>query len=92
MSVWDGGEKEIATNVVSTGERESNFSFENVTDELTSDDTPPTQLSKWHKLTDEQIAIIEKHCSFSNGFYERCRVARKHLNIRLHRGGYYEQL
>ena len=73
-------------------ERESNFSFEGVTDELTSDDTPPTKLNKWHKLTDEQIAIIEKHCSFSNGFYERCRVARKHLNIRLHRGGYYEQL
>lgn len=75
-------------------ERESNFSFEGVTDELTSDDTPPkpTKLNKWHKLTEEQIAIIEKHCSFSNGFYERCRVARKHLNIRLHRGGYYEQL
>ncbi len=73
-------------------ERESNFSYEGVTDELASDDTPPTRLNKWHKLTDEQIAIIEKHCSFSNGFYERCRVARKHLNIRLHRGGYYEQL
>ena len=26
MSVWDGDEKETATNVVSIGERESNFS------------------------------------------------------------------
>ena len=26
MSVWDGDEKETARNVVSTGERESNFS------------------------------------------------------------------
>lgn len=66
-------------------EKERDFSFE-VTDER------PTKLNSWHKLTDEQIAIIEQHCSFKTGFYERCRVARKHLNIRLHRGGYYEQL
>jgi hypothetical protein len=67
-------------------EEERDFSFDEVTDER------PTKLNSWHKLTDEQIAIIEQHCSFKTGFYERCRVARKHLNIRLHRGGYYEQL
>jgi hypothetical protein len=67
-------------------EKERDFSFDEVTDER------PTKLNSWHKLTDEQIAIIEQHCSFKTGFYERCRVARKHLNIRLHRGGYYEQL
>ena len=71
-------------------ERESNFSIEGVTDEQASE--VPTKLNRWHKLTDEQIKIIEQHCQFKTGFYERCKVARRHLNIRLHRGGYYEQL
>ncbi len=46
----------------------------------------------WLRLSDEMKTIIEQHCQFTTGFYERARVARKHLNIKLIRGGYYEAL
>ena len=46
----------------------------------------------WLRLTDEMQTIIEQHCQFTTGFYERARIARKHLNIKLIRGGYYEAL
>ena len=48
---------------------------------------PKTQ----HKLTPEMIEIIESHAKYS-GHDERVNVARKHLNIKLLKGGYYEQL
>jgi len=46
----------------------------------------------WLRITDEMKETIESHCQFSTGFYERARIARKHLNIKLIRGGYYEQI
>lgn len=48
---------------------------------------PKTQ----HKLTPEMIQIIESHAQYS-GHDERVNVAREHLNIKLLKGGYYEQL
>lgn len=43
------------------------------------------------QLTQEQKNIINQHVRFS-GHNERVRVARKYLNIKLIKGGYYEQI
>lgn len=48
---------------------------------------PKTQ----HKLTPAMINTIESHAKYS-GHDERVKVAREHLNIKLLKGGYYEQL
>jgi len=48
---------------------------------------PKTQ----HKLTTAMINTIESHAKYS-GHDERVKVAREHLNIKLLKGGYYEQI
>lgn len=48
---------------------------------------PKTQ----HKLTPAMINTIESHAKYS-GHDERVKVAREHLNIKLLKGGYYEQI
>ena len=44
-----------------------------------------------HKLTPAMINTIESHAKYS-GHDERVKVAREHLNIKLLKGGYYEQI
>ena len=48
---------------------------------------PKTQ----HRLTADMIKTIEGHAQYS-GHDERVRVAREHLNIKLLKGGFHEQL
>lgn len=48
-------------------------------------------ISKPQALTAQMIQTIEQHAQFA-GHDERVRVAKEHLNIKLLKGGYYEQL
>ena len=48
-------------------------------------------IQKHLQLTADQKATIQKHVRFE-GHAERVRVARKLLNIKLLKGGYYEPI
>ena len=63
------------------------LAYEAINDTTLNSSLPKTQ----HKLTPAMINTIESHAKYS-GHDERVKVAREHLNIKLLKGGYYEQI
>ena len=63
------------------------LAYEAINETTLNSSLPKTQ----HKLTPAMINTIESHAKYS-GHDERVKVAREHLNIKLLKGGYYEQI
>jgi len=77
----------INNTIIQSKEEAPNLAYKAINETTLNSSLPKTQ----HKLTPEMINIIESHAKYS-GHDERVNVARQHLNIKLLKGGYYEQL
>lgn len=84
-----------ANEVVNLADNQSHSLGDNwgeITDQINANELAAKANISEHKLLNaDQKAIIQKHIRFA-GHGERVRVARKYLNIKLLKGGYYEPI
>jgi len=73
--------------IIQPKEQTQALAYEAINETTLNSSLPKTQ----HKLTPAMINTIESHAKYS-GHDERVKVAREHLNIKLLKGGYYEQI
>ena len=77
----------INNTIIQSHEEAQPLAHKAINDVALNSSLPKTQ----HRLTADMIKTIEGHAQYS-GHDERVRVAREHLNIKLLKGGFYEQL
>jgi len=77
----------INNTILQPYEQPQTLAYKAINDVAHNSSLPKAQ----HKLTAEMIKTIESHAQYS-GHDERVTVAREHLNIKLLKGGFYEQL
>ena len=73
--------------IIQPKEQTQALAYEAINETTLNPSLPKTQ----HKLSPAMINTIESHAKYS-GHDERVKVAREHLNIKLLKGGYYEQI